>query len=130
AWIAYSRLLTVDDDVAHGEAMWRGIDLFDRAGDMQRVVLALEQFVAERPEDKIAPDALLRLGYAYRADGQLDKAISAFQRNQFRYPKSMAAAKSGVPLAQALISKGPEQYRRAEQTLLAVVENNPLITPD
>jgi tetratricopeptide (TPR) repeat protein len=58
-----------------------------------------------------------------------DKAIAAYQRNQFRYPQSLAASKSAVPLAQAYIAKGPEAYGKAESVLLSVVENNPLITP-
>ena len=68
---------------------------------------------------RLTPDALLRLGRAYQAAGQFDKAIAAFQRNQFRYPKSLAATKSGVPLAQAYIAKGPESYAKAEKVLLA-----------
>ncbi|MGE5609853.1 MAG: tetratricopeptide repeat protein, partial [Bacillota bacterium] len=49
---------------------------------------------------------------------------------QFRYPKSLAASKSGVPLARAYIAKGPEYYGKAEGVLRAVVENNPQITPE
>ncbi|MDB5301575.1 MAG: tetratricopeptide repeat protein, partial [Phycisphaerales bacterium] len=130
AYIAYSRALTLNDDAGHGEAMWKGVDLYDRAGAIPQAISALELFVAERPDDGLAPDALLRLGRAYQAVGQFDKAITAFQRNQFRYPQSLAASKSGVPLAQAYIAKGPESYAKAEKVLLAVVENNPILTPD
>jgi tetratricopeptide (TPR) repeat protein len=129
ALIAYSRLLTIDDDKSYADAMWKGVDLYDRAGDMNRVISALELFVAERPDDKLAPDALLRLGRAFQAAGMLDKAIDAYQRNQFRYPKSLAAAKSAVPLAQAYIARGPEAYGKAESVLLSVIQNNPLMTP-
>jgi tetratricopeptide (TPR) repeat protein len=130
SYIAYSRALTLNDDTGHGEAMWKGVDLYDRAGAIPQAISALELFVAERPDDGQAPDALLRLGRAYQAVGQFDKAITAFQRNQFRYPQSLAASKSGVPLAQAYIAKGPESYAKAEKVLLAVVENNPILTPD
>ncbi len=130
ALVAHSRLLTLADDVGYADAMWKGVDLYDQAGDMNRVIAALELFVAERPDDKLAPDALLRLGRAFQAAGMLDKAIDAYQRNQFRYPKSLAAAKSAVPLAQAYIAQGPESYRRAESVLLGVIENNPLMTPE
>jgi tetratricopeptide (TPR) repeat protein len=129
ASVAYSKMLILVDDRAYGDAMWRGVELYDRAGDVQSVVSCLELFVAERPEDALAPDAVLRLGRAYQASGLFDKAIDAFQRIQFRYPKSLAASKSGVPLAQAYIAKGPEWYGKAETTLLGVVENNPLLTP-
>jgi tetratricopeptide (TPR) repeat protein len=72
---------------------------------------------------------LLRLGRAYQATGQYDKAIKALQRNQFRYPQSLAASKSGVPLAQAFVAKGPAAYPQAEKVLISVLEN-PIVTPE
>lgn len=130
SYVAYSRALTVADDTGYGEALWKGIDLYDRAADTQSVISALELFVAERPDDGLAPDALLRLGRSYQATGQFDKAIGSFLRNQFRYPKSLATQKSLVPLAQAYIAKGPDFFNKAEQVLLGVVDNNPQITPE
>jgi tetratricopeptide (TPR) repeat protein len=130
AYIAYSRCLTLIDDKGYGDAMWRGIDLYDQAANAQRTIAALELFVAERPGDPLAPDALLRLGGAYQAAGMFDKAVGTFQRNQFRYPQSLAASKSAVPLAQAYIAKGPEDFGKAEKVLLSVVENNPLLAPE
>ena len=129
AWIAFSRGVTVADDKAHGDALWRGVDLYDRAGNMQNAIAALELFVAERPDDGITPNALLRLGRAYQAAGLFDKAIASFQRNLSRYPQSLAASKSGVPLAQALLAKGPQFFGTAEKALLRVINDNPLITP-
>jgi tetratricopeptide (TPR) repeat protein len=130
AYVAYSRALTLTDDKGYGDAMWRGVDLYDRAGDLQRMISALELFAAERPEDSLTPDALLRLGRAYQAAGNFDKAIAAYQRNQFRYPNTLAASKSAVPLAQAYVAKGPDFYSKAEQVLMGVVDNNPLVTPE
>jgi tetratricopeptide (TPR) repeat protein len=130
AYIAYSRALTLEDDKGYGEALWKGVDLYDRAGNVQCVISALELFVAERPDDSLAPAALLRLGRTYQAAGLFDKAIAAFQRNQFRYANSLAASKSAVPLAQAYIAKGPEAYPKAESVLKSVIENNPLLTPE
>jgi tetratricopeptide (TPR) repeat protein len=130
AYIAYSRALTLTDDKGYGDALWKGVDLYDRAGDLTRMISALELFAAERPEDSLAPDALLRLGKAYQAAGNFDKAISAYQRNQFRYPNTLAASKSAVPLAQAYVAKGPDFYAKAEHVLAGVLDNNPLITPE
>jgi tetratricopeptide (TPR) repeat protein len=129
AYIAYSRALTMTNDKGYGDALWHGIDLYDSAGDLQRVISALELFVAEMPGDKLAPDALLRLGRAYQAAGLFDKAIKTFQRNQFRYPNSLAASKSAVPLAEAYIGQGPDQYAKAEKVLLDVVQDSPLVDP-
>jgi tetratricopeptide (TPR) repeat protein len=130
AYVAYSRKLTLADDKGYGEAMWKGIDLYDRAANDAGAVSALELFVAERPDDALTPDALLRLGRTYQAGGMFDKAIEAFQRNQFRYPQSLAASKSAVPLAQAYIAQGPDSFGKAEKVLLSVVNNNPLLTPE
>ncbi len=130
AYIALSRGLTLADDHGQGDAMWKGVDLYDRAGAMRQSIAAMERFTDERPDDGQTPDALLRLGRAYQASGLFDKAIKTFQKNQFRYPQSLAASKSGVPLAQALIAKGPEAYPKAEKVLLAVIENNQIITPE
>src|SRR6516165_7471867 len=109
--------------------MWKGIDLYDRAGNLPGAISSLELFVAERPDDPITPDALLRLGRTYQAAGLFDKSISAFQKNQFRYPQSLAASKSAVPLAQAYIAKGPEAYGKAENVLIGVIENNRNVAP-
>jgi tetratricopeptide (TPR) repeat protein len=129
AYIAYSRALTIADDKAYGEALWHGIDLYDRAADLRRMTSALKVFIAERPEDPLAPDALLRLGRAYQALGSYDDAIAAFQQNLFKHPNSLAASKSAVPLAAAYIAKGPDFYPKAEKTLQDLLES-PLITPD
>jgi tetratricopeptide (TPR) repeat protein len=130
AYIAHSRALTLSDDKGYGDALWRGVELYDRAGDLTRMISALELFAAERPEDSLTPDALLRLGRAYQAAGNFDKAIGAYQRNQFRYPNTLAASKSAVPLAQAYVAKGPDFYAKAEQVLGGVIDNNPLVTPE
>lgn len=128
-YIAYAQKLIPGDDRQYGSALWYGIGLYEKAGNMQALITALDLFVTERPEDPLAPDALLRLGKAHQALGQLDQAISVLQRNQFRYPKSLAASKSAVPLAQAYIAKGPDTYSKAENVLLGVLDNNPLVDP-
>ena len=129
AYIAYSRALTLVDDKGYGEGLWRGIHLFDRAGDQRRAISALKVFIAERPTDPLAPDALLNLGQAYQAIGAYDDAIAAFQENLFRHPTALAASKSAVPLSQCYVAKGPEFYGKAEKTLTDVL-GNPLITPE
>ena len=129
AYISLSRGLTLSDDRGQGEAMWKGVNLYDQAGAMPQSIGAMETFIAERPDDDVTPDVLLRLGRAYQATGQFGKAIKSFQRLQFRYPQSLAASKSGVPLAQSHIAKGPTSYPKAEKVLLNVLEN-PIITPE
>lgn len=130
SYVTLSNKLVLTDDKAYAEALWKGIDCYDRGGDSLAAINALELFIAERPNDSLTPDAILRVGRTYQAAGMVEKAIEAFQRNQFRYPTALAASKSAVPLAQAYISKGPEFYVKGEQTLLGVLDNNPMLTPD
>jgi tetratricopeptide (TPR) repeat protein len=130
AYVMYSHELTLLDDHGYADALWKGVDLYDKAGNLPSAMSALELFVAERPSDRLAPDALLRLGRAYQAAGLFDKAIGAFQRLQLEYSKSLAASKAAIPLAEAYIAKGPQNYGRAEFTLLSVVENNALVDPN
>jgi tetratricopeptide (TPR) repeat protein len=130
SFIKYSEQLTLLSDADYADNLWRGIDLFDRAGNSLESTGALELFIAERPSDPQTPDALLRLGRAYDSIGQVDKAIAAYQKNLFRYPNSIAASKSAVPLAQAYMRLGAAEYPKAERVLLEVVQNNPKLTPD
>ncbi len=129
AYIAYANKLVVVDDEANSALFWRGIDAFDRAGNSADAIAALEVWVTERPDNPETPRALLRLGRTYQAAGLMDRAISVLTRNQIRYPQTLDSTKSSVPLAQALIAKGPEFHRRAEETLISVVDNNPILDP-
>jgi tetratricopeptide (TPR) repeat protein len=129
AAFAHAMSLTMTDNDGYGLQLWHAMELYDRGGAVQSVIAALTLFTQERPSDPLAPEAMLRLGKAYMAAGLFDKAIETFQRNQFRYPRSWAASQSAVPLAQSLIAKGAAGYGRAETVLLAVVDNNPALTP-
>ncbi len=130
AFVAHAKALTLKDDAGHGQSLWKAVELYDAAADLPRVISAIEMFAAERPSDPQTPEALLRLGHAYHAAGLLDKAIASYKHCQFRYPKSLAASKAGVPLARAYVAKGPDTYRRAEEVLRAVIDDNPQITPE
>ncbi len=80
AYLIYSRQLTIQDDAGYAEALWHGVDLYDRAGNLPAVISTLDLFVAERPEDRLAPDALLRAGPGVPGGGavrQGDRRLSA-----------------------------------------------------
>lgn len=129
AAVARANKLTVDSDAESAAALWKAIDLYDQAGDLDRSIQTLAKFVDERPDDGKAPDALLRMGQALQVAGRFDEAIAAFQKTQFRYPQSLAASKSGVPLAQAYVAKGPATYAKAEAALQSTLESQ-LLTPE
>jgi tetratricopeptide (TPR) repeat protein len=130
ASFSHSLSLAATDNEAYGTALWRAVELYDNAGAVQSVIGVLEVFTQERPSDPLTPEAMLRLGKSYMAAGSFDKAIASFQRIQFSYPRSRASSQSAVPLAQALIAKGPSGYARAETVLLSLIEDNPALTPE
>ena len=130
AFIAYSRKLTLVDDSAYGDAMWKGVELYEKATNLPQTVAALELFTGERPTDPITPDALYRLGRTYQALGRQDKATATFVDLRGRYPQTLAAAEAAVPLAQAYVASGDAKYPTAEGVLRSVTDDNPLLTPD
>ncbi|MEM1011358.1 MAG: tetratricopeptide repeat protein [Planctomycetota bacterium] len=129
AHIARSRALTLVDDAAYGDAMWRGVSLYERAADLEELIAALDLFVTERPEDPITPDALLRLGRAQQASGYKTKAAETFVQLRDQHPQALAAAEAAVPLAQIYASQGKDRWHLAENTLRGVLENNPVLGP-
>lgn len=130
AYVAYSRKLTLTDDAGYGEALWKGIELYEQSADLREMVAALELFCAERPGDPIAPEAAYRLGRAYQAIGRQDAATRTYDALRADYPQTLAAAQAAVPLAEAYVAQGSDLYPRAEGVLRAVVDDNPLLSPE
>jgi tetratricopeptide (TPR) repeat protein len=122
AQLAYSRALLASNDKGYGEAMWKGMSLYERANDRQAIVAALELFVTEKAADPLVPEAFLRLGRTYEQLAEADKAISAYQRLQGAYAKSPAAREAAVPLATLCIQQGGEGLKKAEKVLATAVE--------
>ncbi len=130
AYVAYSRKLTLVDDAAYGDALWKGISLYERATNLPETVAALELFTGERPTDPITPDALYRLGRTYQALGRQDKATATFLDLRGKYPQTLAAAEAAVPLSQTYVAQGETKYPTAEGVLRSVTDDNPLLTPE
>ncbi|MGN6627425.1 MAG: tetratricopeptide repeat protein, partial [Tepidisphaeraceae bacterium] len=128
-YVAFSQKQTLTDDKGYADSLWQGVEMYERAANTPAAISALELFVAQRPSDPMTPDAMLRLGRAYQAQGQLDKAIAVYQRNQVTYPKSLAASKSAIPLAQAFIAQGPGSFDKARAVLDSVLDNNLMLDP-
>jgi tetratricopeptide (TPR) repeat protein len=131
----YLRLtkLAVLDAPAMMEATWKAADAYDRAGERSKTIEVLETFVDEHGESTQVPEALLQLGRAYQAAGNLPKAIERYQENLIRFPRTPAALNSLIPLSDCFHEMGAAD--KAEQTLLRIVTPRPnddlaLITPE
>ncbi len=114
------------DAATYADALWNAADSFDRAGDLQESIRAFERFSADMPSDPRQPEAVFRMGLAYRALGELKLAEKAFASLII---DSDGSGRSGpfadasyVPLAQVLLSDDDtENDARANDLLTQVL---------
>lgn len=132
----YLRLsrLRIDQEEDSARAVWDAADRFDLAGERERSIEVLKEFVAERPRSARLPSALLRLGQSYQALRRYPEAVEMYQRNISLYPRTPQATQSYVPLAACYMEMGPSYAEHAERTLLSVLVEAPdaeaVITPE
>jgi TolA-binding protein len=131
-YLRLAKLSTLDPS-ATTSAVWQAAESFDLAGERARMIEVLETFVREYTDDMRVPEALLQLGRARQAAGQIPKAIAAYQRNLTEFPRTPAALGSLIPLSDCFRQTGATD--KAEQILLRVVTPRPgddlaLITPE
>jgi tetratricopeptide (TPR) repeat protein len=114
------------DASTYADALWNAADSFDRAGDLQESIRAFERFIADLPSDPRQPEAVFRMGLAYRALGELKLAEKAFNS---LIVDSDGTGRSGpyadasyVPLAQVLLSDdNAENDAKATELLTQVL---------
>ena len=101
--------------------LWSAAEQYDQAGqpaDMRRM---LEQFVVGRSEHPAMPRALLQLGRASEACGELEQALAWYDRVIGEYPRLEDASRARVLRANVLISLGAEHFPEAEQGLVRLL---------
>ena len=122
------------DEARSTQALWAAADEFNKAGDAKRVIDVLEEFVKSRSGSDLLPLALHRLGQAYQADAQYERAIAVYKRVLDEFPRTAGALSSVVPLAECYLTRGEEHFEDAEQTLLSLVAlsgtKEELLTPE
>ncbi len=119
--------VTISDDEAHGNSLWRAGLNYDRAQMWPRAIGAYNEFVRVRASDSRFHAAVNHLGKAYQADGQNKVAAKLFKELIERHPKSEAAHRSLVPMAQCFIAMG--ELDQARRTLEHVLQTHDAITP-
>lgn len=108
------------EDDAENASYFRAGDSYDLGGDRDG---AIAMFAAVPGADLHWPEAKLRLGLAYMArgdQGDLEKAVAAFEDLQTNHPTTTFATHSLVPHANALVELG--HVAEARDMLLAVVD--------
>lgn len=124
----YAAAVTVSDDEAHGNSLWRAAQNYDKAHMWQRAIDAYGLFVRSRPSDPRNLAAINHLAMAYMADGQYATAGELFKELVEQHPKHAAAHMSLVPLARCHVALG--EYDQAQRVLEHVINDHPAITPE
>lgn len=120
--------VTIADDAAHGNSLWRAGQNYDKAQLWDRAIDSYREFARVRSNDPRFVLAINHLGLAYQADGQYKIAYKLFEELIEKHPKSEAALASLVPMAQCMVEMG--ETAQAERTLQYVLTDNKAITPE
>lgn len=130
----YAGMIVLTDTPAYGEALWWAADCFDRAGDRDATVAALQEFVSSFPGDARLGEARYRLARSYQARGDLELAVQIFRQLIAGREEGGGSGAFGdasyVPLAQALLADDIAENDAEAETLLTSVVNGALGEPD
>lgn len=129
----YAMLLSsevAEDAAAFADALWMAAEAHDLAGDQDEAVIALLEFIESFPSDQRHAEGRFRLGVAYQARGEYERAAETFRgiisdrgMRDVGIRVGPYADASYVPLAQCLILDAkPENDAEAESLLMSVVE--------
>jgi len=124
----HARKVTITDDEAHGDSLWKAAHNYDSAQLWDKSIKVYLEFVMHRDDDPRQLDALNRLGMAMLADEKYTQAIEHLKALIERHPNSPAARASFVPLARGYIATNEEEL--AERLLKSVITDHPAITPE
>ena len=111
------------DEPRHAALLWGSAKQFDHAGLIDEARRLLVRFIETRGTDPRMPQALLRLGQAYAADGQLSEAIEVYERLAREYPRLVEGARARLLMANCMVASGPDRYAQAEEILAALLED-------
>lgn len=115
----------------HGAtASWRAAEVFAQAGERERAVRLYKAFAKERPDHSFVPRAQLRIGQISELSGDLVGAVEAYRECYRRFPRTLDGARALVPLARCYLALGPGFEELAHKTLLIVLEESEVFTPD
>ncbi len=112
------------DEVRLADLLWLAAEEYDQAGriaDMRRV---LRQFIEGRSEHPRMPQALLRMGQACEAFGELEEALAWFERVVDKYPRLEQASRAKLLAAGVQISLGESRYTDAERVLAELLTSD------
>lgn len=104
-------------------SLWEAIICFNKAGDSEKSIKNLKQFIHDWPNDAHIPEALYRLAQFYRSQNRLDLARDNYLRLSKEFHRTPWGLKSLVPLAETYIAMGQKTFGKAEQILTDMVDD-------
>jgi len=111
------------DERRRAGLLWSGAEQFDRAGLAAEARRVLLQFIEGQSADQRLPQALLRLGQSYAADGQLAEALREYRRLIESYPSLEESWRGRLLMADCLVASGEAHFAEAESILLHILES-------
>lgn len=120
---------TLLNEQRSADASWRAADFFARAGERDRAIERYRTFSQEHPSHSLVPRALARIGRLNQVMGRFAAAIDTYQECYRRFPRTIDGARTLVPLATCFLASGPGSEELAEKTLLIVLEDSEVFTP-
>jgi tetratricopeptide (TPR) repeat protein len=121
--------LTILDESRHATLLWSAAQQYDQAGRLDDTRRLLAWFVEGRELDPRLPQALLQLGQACEAEGQLEAALGWYEAVIDSFPKLEEAARGKLLGANCLMALGEDRWGRAESLLRGLLEDEH-IAPD
>lgn len=115
--------LAVFDEPRHASLLWSAAEEYDLAGRMDDARRVLLRFVDGRSLDPRMPQALLRLGKAYAADGAFEDAIKHYGTLIEEFPRLEEASRARLLTVDSLMAMGAERHAEAERILRALLED-------
>jgi tetratricopeptide (TPR) repeat protein len=109
--------------------VWDASQEYDQGGRIGAVRRLLTQFVDQRSDHPNLPEAMLQLGRAHEAFGELEEALTWYRRVLREYPRLAEASRAKLLSAETLLALGPEHYHDAEG-LLAELLSSGEVTPE
>ena len=123
----HATAVTIEDDVAHGESLWRAAECYDKGHRWKKSIEVYSHFQDTRQSDRRYLVAIHRLGNAFLADGQYQAAADKFEFLIENKSQAQVSFQSYVPLARVYMAM--DKFDRAKHLLTQVVSDHPSITP-
>ncbi len=122
---AYERAVELAqlDEPRYAALLWESANQFDQAGLTGDARRMLTRFVAGRSLDPRMPQALLRLGQACAAGGELHKAIEYYRLLIETYPRLEEASRARLLTANCLVALGEARYAEARGIFQDLLED-------